>query len=196
MRRYRRPARPAFSGPREWLLPLVLIAGMAVVVLLLRPVEPPFSGNAFAVDGDTLRIGPERVRLVGIDAPEREQTCTRTNGEVWGCGEAAHGALTALVRGANITCTPQGRDRYGRILAKCKSGDADLGQSIVEQLEIVVGAGTGGGGEALPRVEHRTLRIASHVATHLGAHVGILRRRLEGHHAVLVLLNAKDKRIR
>ncbi|MFZ2102858.1 MAG: hypothetical protein WAU86_20070 [Oricola sp.] len=29
------------------------------------------------VDGDTLRLNGERVRLLGIDAPEKSQTCDK-----------------------------------------------------------------------------------------------------------------------
>lgn len=133
MRRYRRPVRPAFAGPPQWLLPLVLLGGMAVAVLLLRPIEPAFSGRVLAVDGDTLRRGSERIRLLGVDAPELAQTCTRPNGETWACGEAARGILAGLVRNAEVTCRPEGRDRYQRILAKCKSGDIDLGGYLVQK---------------------------------------------------------------
>ena len=133
MRRYRRSTRPAFSGPPQWLLPLVLLAAMAVVALLLRPVEPPFSGAVYAVDGDTLRQGSERIRLLGIDAPELQQTCSRPNGEVWACGRAARDLLADLVQDLSVTCQPQGRDRYQRILAKCKSREIDLGGHLVQK---------------------------------------------------------------
>ena len=33
------------------------------------------SGLPSVTDGDTLRIGPERIRLHGIDAPESAQSC-------------------------------------------------------------------------------------------------------------------------
>ena len=39
-----------------------------------RPL-PPLSGRAEAVDGDTLRLGATRIRLIGLDAPELDQTC-------------------------------------------------------------------------------------------------------------------------
>jgi endonuclease YncB( thermonuclease family) len=133
MRRYRRPARPAFSGPPQWLLPLALLAAMAGLVLLLRPLEPPVSGAAYAVDGDTLRLGSGRIRLLGIDALELEQPCTRANGAVWACGRVARDLLADTVRGAAVTCQPEGRDRYRRILAKCKSGDVDLGGLMVHR---------------------------------------------------------------
>ena len=33
-------------------------------------------GNARIVDGDTIHIGQKKIRLHGIDPPEKEQTCT------------------------------------------------------------------------------------------------------------------------
>ena len=33
-------------------------------------------GDGRIIDGDTLKIGTERIRLEGIDAPESDQICT------------------------------------------------------------------------------------------------------------------------
>lgn len=45
-------------------------------------------GRAVAVDGDSLNMGDMRFRLLGIDALEARQACTR-RGEAWACGEEA-----------------------------------------------------------------------------------------------------------
>jgi len=39
------------------------------------------SGAARVVDGDTLVIGTQRIRLFGIDAPESRQTCRASSGD-------------------------------------------------------------------------------------------------------------------
>ena len=39
------------------------------------------TGLALVTDGDTLRIKSERIRMSGIDAPEKHQSCTSTDGE-------------------------------------------------------------------------------------------------------------------
>jgi hypothetical protein len=44
------------------------------------------AGTARVIDGDTLSIADTRIRLWGIDAPERDQTCQGKNGDVYECG--------------------------------------------------------------------------------------------------------------
>lgn len=95
--------------------------------------SPELSGRTFsAVDGDSLRSGGEDFRLLGIDAPELRQTCTRA-GRSWSCGREAHARLRTLVAGGGLVCTPQGRDRYGRTLARCRAGGRDIGETMVRE---------------------------------------------------------------
>lgn len=109
---------------------LVLLL-IAAVVGYFVPAGLPLTGRATAVDGDTLRLGGDRIRLVGIDAPELEQDCTDASGTSWWCGRVARTRMVELLRGGDIDCRQQGHDRYGRILARCAIGGADLGQSMV-----------------------------------------------------------------
>jgi endonuclease YncB( thermonuclease family) len=39
--------------------------------------------------------------------------------------------MVALVGSGSVMCQPQGRDRYGRMLAHCSGGNADLGGAMV-----------------------------------------------------------------
>ena len=49
-------------------------------------------------DGDTIRSGQLRIRLHGIDAPERQQQCTTPEGRRWACGNAAlNGGIFAVL---------------------------------------------------------------------------------------------------
>ena len=52
------------------------------------------------VDGDTLAIGAEKVRLQGIDAPETDQFCLDGNGVRWTCGIEARDQLALHIGGA------------------------------------------------------------------------------------------------
>jgi endonuclease YncB( thermonuclease family) len=110
---------------------LVAIALVAIVATLVQQAGPPLLGRAEVVDGDTLRMGAVRIRLLGLDAPELAQTCTDGNGADWPCGAKAKAFVETLVRGADLDCRPSGRDRYGRTLARCSTAGGDLGHAIV-----------------------------------------------------------------
>lgn len=87
-------------------------------------------GRADTVDGDTLRLGGVRIRLWGIDAPEKDQTC-RAEGLEWACGRLAEAALRS--RATDISCREKGRDGYGRVLAVCFDGGADVNAWLVAE---------------------------------------------------------------
>lgn len=91
---------------------------------------------AVVVDGDTLRCSNVtdaggRVRIARIDAPERGDPR----------GPAATAALTRMIAGHKVICTAidadpriagyQPRDRFGRIVARCRAGDKDLGAAMI-----------------------------------------------------------------
>ena len=95
-------------------------------------LQPRFiEGRMDPVDGDSFKIGKFGVRLDGIDAPEREQTCER-NGANWPCGKAAADGLSELVRGATVTCRWRRRDVYNRLLANCWVNGLELNRWMVE----------------------------------------------------------------
>jgi endonuclease YncB( thermonuclease family) len=77
-------------------------------------------GPARVLDGDTIAIADERVRLHGIDAPELDQTFW-CDGKELNCGAMAQAALEALIAGITLRCEAIERDRYGRLVAKCFS---------------------------------------------------------------------------
>lgn len=79
-----------------------------------------------ATDGDTLRCGPERVRLIGIDAPEMPGHCARHRRCAPGDPVAARAHLARLLRSGPIIITRTGRDHYGRTLALVRAGGTDL----------------------------------------------------------------------
>lgn len=97
--------------------------------------KPGHTGFVVRVlDGDTLHVDGQRIRLDGIDAPELSQTCLDAQSRPWDCGQAARLRLAALVWGVRVACSPQGQDRYGRTLAVCSAGDiADIGAALVRE---------------------------------------------------------------
>lgn len=68
-------------------------------------------------DGDTLRCGDQRIRLLGIDAPELPGHCRAGRDCVAGDPFAASAALASLIEVASLEVTILGQDHYGRHLA-------------------------------------------------------------------------------
>ena len=78
------------------------------------------------IDGDTIEIRGQRIRLFGIDAPESRQTCTDPKGASYRCGQRAAQALDYRISDSPVTCEPKDKDRYGRIVAVCRAYGEDL----------------------------------------------------------------------
>ena len=96
--------------------------------------QPPIVGQAWIVDGDSLRMGGRSIRLDGIDAPEWDQTCLDANGRTWRCGRAASRALRERIHGQTVSCQPRAIDRYGRTIAVCTLADgSDVNAWMVRQ---------------------------------------------------------------
>ena len=109
----------------------MLRSGFAVLVVVAgAAVASAQEGPARAIDGDTLDVAGERVRLHGIDAPEREQTCT-IDGREWECGIAAWGRMIELLAGQIASCERRDYDQYGRTVAVCRINGDDVNARMV-----------------------------------------------------------------
>ncbi len=149
--RARAASRRRRRSPLAWIgryFGLIALAGVAVFALQHGGIDRQFvetrqpasqtgasstlAGYPTVVDGDTLRLNGERIRIIGMDAPEMNQTCTDASGRPWACGRVATQQLSALIAGGRVECTAKGRDRYGRTLASCSAGSvSDLGGAMV-----------------------------------------------------------------
>ncbi|MGF9691550.1 thermonuclease family protein [Rhizobium sp. 0TCS1.26] len=144
-RPYRR--RPTISRPRDLLLTAGFLFLLILVAARLDPSgeDASFSGPLRVIDGDTLALGSERLRLSGIDAPEIMQTCRRTDGSEWPCGRAAKDSLGALMRdgqarGAAPECHGAAMDQYRRRLVTCTiNGDNLNGRMVRDGYAIGTG---------------------------------------------------------
>ncbi|WP_337876673.1 thermonuclease family protein [Elioraea sp.] len=122
------PRAPFRPRRRTWLIPAIGVAVLAVAAggaSHLLTGGPTWIGPASVIDGDTIEIERQRIRLHGIDAPESDQVCER-DGRPWHCGAEAAAALRARIRGHVLTCREIERDRFGRAVARCRAG----GQSV------------------------------------------------------------------
>ncbi len=97
--------------PRRSRLTMILLAGATVIAAWLHWQPGPLQ-MCRAVDGDTIRCGEQRVRLVGLDAPELRARCE----EERELALAATERLRGLLEGG-VTLEEHGQDRYGRALA-------------------------------------------------------------------------------
>lgn len=83
------------------------------------------------VDGDTLTLPGQRLRLAGIDAPEKAQRCGEGE-STWPCGTAATVALRERV-GPGTVCEGTRRDRYRRLLVRCTGPQGDIAADMARQ---------------------------------------------------------------
>ncbi len=109
-----------------------LLAGILVILAAPPALAADLQGPARVIDGDTIEVVGQRVRLYGIDAPEWRQLCIKDGWE-WPCGEAAADALRALVHAWEVSCEGKDLDRYGRLVARCRAGHEDIGEWMVRQ---------------------------------------------------------------
>ena len=90
-------------------------------------------GNAVFVECHTIahNIGKNKIRLHGIDAPERNQNCLFNNQE-WECGKESTSALKKLIRNQLINCKIKNIDRYNRYVAICFANKINLNKIMVK----------------------------------------------------------------
>lgn len=87
---------------------------------------------AEVVDGDTLRLATgEMVRLIGVDAPEREGPYTRE--EPFGAEATEVARRLAEGRRVRLEVGPERRDAYGRTLAYVHVGEVDLNAELIRR---------------------------------------------------------------
>ena len=83
-------------------------------------------------DGDTIRIGDERIRFSGIDAPEIKQTCIYQEID-FKCGEFSKNLLIEKISNQEVSCIRESTDQYGRTLAECFVGKESLSSYLVRE---------------------------------------------------------------
>lgn len=83
------------------------------------------------VDGDTIKLGTQSLRLVNIDTPEiRSAQCPEENA----LGEQARTRLKALLSEGQIAILPNGKlDKFGRPLVKLEIAGKDAGEILVSE---------------------------------------------------------------
>ena len=88
------------------------------------------AGQANLIDGDTIEIKGQRIRLHGIDAPESAQHCLRSS-QNWPCGRKAAFALADYIANRAVRCVRRDIDRYGRVVGLCFAAGENLNAWMV-----------------------------------------------------------------
>ena len=107
---------------------IIITASIAAAVSAAQTLPTPVR----VIDGDTLAMGTDRIRLWGIDAPEALQVCSASDGTEYQCGRDA-GAVMRELTAHGVSCTAKTRDRYGRTVATCANASGDIGEQMVRR---------------------------------------------------------------
>jgi endonuclease YncB( thermonuclease family) len=100
----------------------IVVAIIALYKMKGAPHEH-LTGNIYVVDGDTIDCNGTRIRLKGIDAPEKSQKG----------GTLATKALKFCIEGQNITIKATGVDIYGRRVATVFANGEDVCAGMVSE---------------------------------------------------------------
>ena len=98
------------------------------------------SGTAKVIDGDTIRIGKKKIRLLGIDAPEKEQQCRKawltisilSFNKDYPCGQISTKKLKNKINDKFLICEWTNKDRYKRYIAECFKDKKSINSWMVE----------------------------------------------------------------
>ena len=96
-------------------------------------------GKALVIDGDTIKIKNNKIRLSGIDAPESNQLCKRIFLSIqffsfkkkYPCGKISTNKLKKLVKNEIILCKVENIDRYKRKIATCFKNRLNINSCLV-----------------------------------------------------------------
>ena len=97
------------------------------------------TGYARIIDGDTIKIDSKKIRLYGIDAPEKKQTCKKPYLTIgffsftknYLCGQVSTDKLTKKINNQIIKCKIKNVDRYNRLIGECYKKNENLNSWLV-----------------------------------------------------------------
>lgn len=123
--------RSKVRGEPRVLIKLLSAAGLVTLCLTLS-LQATKAGDALrgmprVIDGNTIELAGQRLRLHGIDAPELGQVC-ELRGKPYDCGEISRAALLDLTAGTPILCRPIESESG---TAYCFAEDYDLSSGMV-----------------------------------------------------------------
>jgi endonuclease YncB( thermonuclease family) len=103
-----------------------LMIAMALVVgalLITNRQENVLAGQASVIDGDTIRVAGQKVRLQGLAAPELSEPG----------GIEAKNAMIELVSNRRVSCELDGTTSYDRVVGICYAAGLDMAAELVRR---------------------------------------------------------------
>jgi endonuclease YncB( thermonuclease family) len=97
-----------------------------------------FSGKASVIDGDSIKVGKNEVRLFGLDAPEYKQNCFDEKNQEYACGLMSRAFLVSLAHKKEVKCIYAKKDKYDRFLGKCFVGEISINEELVKNGMAVI----------------------------------------------------------
>ena len=91
------------------------------------------SSSLKIIDGDTIILNSEKIRLYGIDTPEIKQTCTDNYGHTYLCGVKAKLELEKIIGSRKVSCIKKTKDRYKRSISICYVDENDINSLMVKR---------------------------------------------------------------
>ena len=99
-----------------------------------------FQGVPRVIDGDSLEINNNKIRLFGIDAPEKKQICKKPYLTIsflnfykkYECGAMVAKKLKKLINNKEIKCISENKDQYNRFLSICYLKKRDINSWLVK----------------------------------------------------------------
>ena len=88
-------------------------------------------GKAYVIDGDTVRVSGQKIRLAGLDAPEVDQVAKHQDGYWFRQGKRVKSALINEIGGKVVSVTVEGYDQYNRVLGTVMHDGRDIGEWLV-----------------------------------------------------------------
>jgi len=101
-------------------LGFLLVAGALLIVNQQNEPEV-LAGQTSVIDGDTLRVAGQKVRLQGLAAPELDEPG----------GIEAKNAMVQLVERQQASCELDGTTSYDRVVGICYVGGRDVAELLV-----------------------------------------------------------------
>tara|TARA_B100000965_G_scaffold138253_1_gene115111 strand:+ start:19 stop:495 length:477 start_codon:yes stop_codon:yes gene_type:complete len=109
----------------------ILILSIILLFFSNFVLAKTINGKPRIIDGDTIHIKSNKIRLHGIDAPETKQTC-KINDEVWFCGKQSTKELKNLINKQEVKCITNDVDIYNRFVAICYVNEININQWMVK----------------------------------------------------------------